>query len=53
MTINYSRIGMESVDFLLESESDFWIFLESESEPESGCTRNRASLTIMARYNGH
>ena len=39
---------MESVDFLLESESepesDFWIFPESESEPESGCTWNRASL---------
>ncbi len=41
-------IGMESVSFLLESESepesDFCFFLESESEPESRYTRNRASL---------
>ncbi len=40
---------MESVDFLLESESepesDFWISLESE--PESSCTWNRASLDYI------
>ncbi len=45
---NRIGIGMESVSFLLESESepesDFWFILESESEPESRCTRNRASL---------
>ncbi len=42
---------MESVDFLLESKSEseslFWIFLESEPESESRDTRNRASLIVM------
>ncbi len=44
-------IGVESTENWLESEpeleSDFWVNLESELEPESHMGRNRASLIYI------